>query len=171
MSKRRKLAPLLLILFGVILACAILEMAVRVLGMDPPSGDPAFFWADDDRFGWYHEAGAEGYYFNPAGEYYAYARVNSAGLIGQEYTEAKPDGVFRILVLGDSFTEGLRLPMDASFHSYIEQALNSGGAQKVEVINAGVAGWGTDQHFCSTERSAATMSLISYCWPFSRAMM
>lgn len=142
---RRLLFPLLFALLGSLLACGLLEAAVRVLGMDPPSGEPAFFWQDDARFGWYHIPGAAGYYFNPAGEYNAYARVNAAGLIDQDYAETRPDDVFRILVLGDSFSEGLRLPMDAAFHSLIERDLRLESGKQVEVINGGVAGWGTDQ--------------------------
>ncbi len=141
---RKILVSALLILFGVLLALGALEVFVRVSGKTPPSGEPAFFWQDDKRFGWFHTPGAEGYYFNPPGEYNAYAKVNSAGLIDQEYAQEKPAGVYRILVLGDSFTEGLRVPMDAAFHSILEEELNAAG-KKVEVINAGVAGWGTDQ--------------------------
>jgi len=142
---RRFIFPLLLILFGVFLACGLVEGAVRVLGMDPPTGDPASFWQDDERFGWFHTPGAEGWYFNPAGEYNAYARVNDAGLLDEDYPEMKADGVYRVLVLGDSFTEGLRIPMDAAFHSVLERELDLGTDKRVEVVNGGVAGWGTDQ--------------------------
>lgn len=141
---RKILIPILLILFGVLLAFGVLEVFVRVSGKTPPSGDPAFFWQDDKRFGWFHTPGAEGAYFNPPGEYNAYAKVNSAGLIDKEYSLEKPEDVYRILVLGDSFAEGLRVPMDAAFHSILEKNLNTAG-KRVEVINAGVAGWGTDQ--------------------------
>jgi len=141
---RKIMVPALLILFGVLLAFGVLEFFVRVTGKTPPAGEPAFFWQDDKRFGWFHTPGAEGYYFNPPGEYNAYAKVNSAGLMDQEYAQEKPAGVYRILVLGDSFTEGLRVPMDAAFHSILEENLNAAG-KRVEVINAGVAGWGTDQ--------------------------
>ncbi len=141
---RKILVSLLLILFGVLLAFGMLEVFVRISGKTPPSGEPAFFWQDDKRFGWFHAPGAAGDYFNPPGEYNAYAKVNSAGLIDQEYSPKKPEGVYRILVLGDSFTEGLRVPMDAAFHSILEQNLNAAG-KRVEVINGGVAGWGTDQ--------------------------
>jgi hypothetical protein len=141
---RKILIPVLLILFGVLLAFGVLEIFVRVSGKTPPSGEPAFFWQDDERFGWFHTPGAEGNYFNPPGEYDAYAKVNSAGFIDREYTLEKPEGVYRILVVGDSFTEGLRVPMDAAFHSILEENLNAAG-KRVEVINAGGAGWGTDQ--------------------------
>lgn len=141
---RKLLASASLVLFGVFLAFGVLEVAVRVMGKAPPTGEPAFFWQEDARFGWFHTPGAEGYYFNPPGEYHAYAKVNSAGLMDREYSVEKPEGVYRILVLGDSFAEGLRVPMDTAFHSILEEELNAAG-KRVEVINAGVAGWGTDQ--------------------------
>src|SRR4051812_43507493 len=34
--------------------------------------------------------------------------TNSFGLIGKEVTKAKPEGVYRIVILGDSYTEALQ---------------------------------------------------------------
>ncbi len=61
---RKILVSLLLILFGVLLAFGVLEVFVRISGKTPPSGEPAFFWQDDKRFGWFHAPGAAGDYFN-----------------------------------------------------------------------------------------------------------
>jgi hypothetical protein len=52
--------------------------------------------------------------------------------------------VFRILLLGDSFTEALQVPFEASLPSLIEGALAQRTGKRIEVINAGVGGWGTD---------------------------
>lgn len=142
---RRAFALLFSLFFGLLMACALLEVGVRGLGLAPAAGAPAHFWQDDPRFGWYHIPGAAGDFFDEAGEYHAFAHVNSAGLMDQEYTEAKPADVFRILVLGDSFTEGLRVPMDAAFINLLEQTLRRADGRGVEVLNAGVGGWGTDQ--------------------------
>lgn len=69
---------------------------------------------------------------------------NSAGMRDRERTVKKPEGVFRILVLGDSFMEALQVPYEKSFPSLLERALEQQGAKRVEVVNASVSGWGTD---------------------------
>ncbi|MCX7670732.1 MAG: GDSL-type esterase/lipase family protein, partial [Anaerolineae bacterium] len=56
-------------------------------------------------------------------------------------------GVWRILLLGDSYVEGLRVPLEQTFGKVLEARLNAGASASLryEVINAGVSGWGTDQ--------------------------
>ncbi len=59
----------------------------------------------------------------------------------------KPPDTFRILLLGDSYVEGLRVPLERTFGKVLEAELNAGApaGQRYEVVNAGVSGWGTDQ--------------------------
>jgi hypothetical protein len=68
---------------------------------------------------------------------------NSAGMRDREHSLTKPEGVFRVLVLGDSFMEALQLPFEASFPSLLEGELGATG-RRIEVLNASVSGWGTD---------------------------
>lgn len=70
--------------------------------------------------------------------------INSRGLRDREYDLAKPEGAFRILVLGDSFTWGYGVSDEEIFTERLEAALTRDG-RNVEVLNAGVSGWGTDQ--------------------------
>ena len=67
-------------------------------------------------------------------------KVNSLGLRDNEYSLEKPKGIFRILMLGDSFVEGYGVHSDATFSKILERKLNSNG-EKIEVINAGVTGY------------------------------
>jgi hypothetical protein len=69
---------------------------------------------------------------------------NSAGLRDREHAVAKEPGVFRILLLGDSFMEALQVPFDSSTPSLLERELTRRAGRPVEVINAGTSGWGTD---------------------------
>jgi len=69
---------------------------------------------------------------------------NSAGMRDREHTLAKPPGVFRILLLGDSFMEALQVPFEASLPSLLERDLEAQTGKRVEVVNGGVSGWGTD---------------------------
>lgn len=64
-------------------------------------------------------------------------QINSLGLREREITEEKPKGVKRILLLGDSFTEGTGVSLEATFGKQLEGLLD------LEVINAGVSGYST----------------------------
>lgn len=137
-----------LILFYVLLTVLIGEGWVRLFRLAPPSIAPGFFWRIPDPItGWALQPGAQGRWFNPMVEYDVAVTVNERGLRSpQEIDYAKPEGVYRILVLGDSYVEALQMPLAASFPQQLTAQLNDWGAT-VEVINAGVSGWGTDQQF------------------------
>jgi lysophospholipase L1-like esterase len=75
------------------------------------------------------------------GEFKQRVRLNNYGFHDDDWVFAKPPDVFRILILGDSFAQGIEVPMRAGYPFLLEQRL--GG--RVEVINLGVAATGTDQ--------------------------
>jgi hypothetical protein len=66
-------------------------------------------------------------------------RTNSFGLRSPEVAVPKPAGTFRILLLGDSFTFGLRAADDQVFARRLEQQLREHyHRDSIEVVNAGV---------------------------------
>ena len=68
--------------------------------------------------------------------------TNSLALRDREYPVPRPEGVHRILMLGDSFTEGGGLALGETVAKRVEAALHSGKcAARYEVINAGVASY------------------------------
>ncbi|MFQ5458022.1 MAG: SGNH/GDSL hydrolase family protein, partial [Myxococcota bacterium] len=72
--------------------------------------------------------------------------INSQGLRADEVPLAKPEGVFRILVLGDSVTFGENVTAAQSFSKQTEAILNQARpGKRVEVLNAGVRGYNTYQ--------------------------
>lgn len=77
-------------------------------------------------------------------QYGTTATFNSVGMRDREHALAKPAGTYRILLLGDSFMEALQVDFPASLPSLLEQRLAQVGPKTVEVVNAGVSGWGTD---------------------------
>ncbi len=77
--------------------------------------------------------------------------INSRGLRDREYALAKPAGVKRILVLGDSYTWGYGVADEEIYTEVLERSLAKRGA-RVQVINSGVSGWGTDQEYLFLER-------------------
>jgi lysophospholipase L1-like esterase len=74
--------------------------------------------------------------------------ISSQGLRDREYTLAKPPGVYRILMLGDSTTFGWGDAVEDTSSKILERELNSlnlPGYQKFEVINSGVGNYDTVQ--------------------------
>ena len=69
---------------------------------------------------------------------------NSEGMRDEEHLVEKPDSVFRILVLGDSFMEALQVPFDSSLPGLLGRRLEPETGGRVEIVNASVSGWGTD---------------------------
>lgn len=70
--------------------------------------------------------------------------TNSAGMRDHEHDLNKPPGMYRILVLGDSFMEANQVRFEDAFVSVLERRLKEWLRRPVEVINASVSGWGTD---------------------------
>lgn len=69
---------------------------------------------------------------------------NSLGFIGKEIGD-KPDGVFRILGVGDSVTAGTYLPQDQRYINRVGEILADKANKRIEIINGGVGGYNTWQ--------------------------
>lgn len=72
--------------------------------------------------------------------------VNADGFRGPDYPLVKPEGVFRIIMLGDSETLSIMLSERESLAAQLEDELNQGAAKsRYEVLNFGVEGYNTFQ--------------------------
>lgn len=80
-------------------------------------------------------------------------RTNSHGMRGEEISVEKPEGVFRIAVLGDSFVFGWGVEEEESFVSLIGKRLTelSGDDVRVQMLNFGVPGYSTFQEVAAYE--------------------
>lgn len=92
----------------------------------------------DSRLGWALQPGARGI-SHRTGQAVEY-QINSKGLRDDESPYEKPNGVFRIALLGDSRTFGFGIPIEKHYSALLEQYFDN-----VEVINLGVSGFGIDQ--------------------------
>lgn len=70
-------------------------------------------------------------------------RINSRGLRDREIPLRKPEGAYRVLVLGDSQTFGVGVEADESYPKVAERRLQAQVGPRVEVLNAGVPSTGT----------------------------
>lgn len=130
----------------------LLELAARMAGYEPIHDiytKPSQFWQNDWLLGWSHEPGANGTFVGPRPypiEFRAEVRINSSGLRGPELRPL-PAGGYRILILGDSFVAGFEVPFEQTYAVQLERLLNERFDFPVQVINAGVRGYGTDQSY------------------------
>ena len=79
--------------------------------------------------------------------------VNSEGMRDREYPFDKEPGVFRIALLGDSFMEASHVDESDAFFYVLETLLRERGFN-VEVLNFGVAAYGSAQSRIRLERDA-----------------
>ena len=133
-ARLRRLALILLLAFGCAGGLALVEVALRL-----------HQWAQDgvrnqfveDRSLLHHRLRANfdgvvrGVHFT----------TNSRGLRDREFAVPKPAGIFRIAILGDSFTEGSGLEDAEAMPKRLEQRVQRACGLGIEVVNAGVSSY------------------------------
>ena len=122
---------------GLAAAIVLAETTLRLSGFSTrlaytPNAYYGWGYAGNERFTWTTESRELD------------IEINELGLRDHDYAYEKPDGVKRVLVLGDSFMEALQVPLDSNFSKVLERDLSVRVTAPVEVINGGVSGYGTD---------------------------
>lgn len=136
---------LALLVVGVLLPLLMLEIGVRIIGLAPPPAPNPAIWEPHPLFGWWHIPYSGGIFHSDYNEFESEVRINARGLRDREIGYDNPDGAFRVLNLADSFGEALQVNLDQTYYKQLESMLTGSLDRPVEVINAGVGGWGTDQ--------------------------
>jgi len=128
---------LLAVLLSLTLSAMLLEVAARLYA--------ALFFPKmlefDDKLGWRHSRNVRKTFVNEDSEKNLVV-FNAYGHRGRDHGVARRDSKFRILVLGDSITEGSQVDEQSVFSACLERA-----DPRFEVINAGVAGYSTVQEY------------------------
>ncbi|HEX7724022.1 MAG TPA: SGNH/GDSL hydrolase family protein [Pyrinomonadaceae bacterium] len=143
-SRKRKL---LLVLFGVIFGLLMTEVFLRVVGYSAP-----LFYTPDYFRGVVLRPNVAGTYQREGRNYVS---INSAGLRDREHSIAKPANTIRIALLGDSYCEGLQVPLEQTFWWLLQQKLESCdqfAGKHIEIINFGVSGYGAGQELITLQR-------------------
>jgi len=78
-------------------------------------------------------------------------QTNSYGLRDRENSWAKPEGIRRLLGIGDSFTFGYQVDVADCYLKQLERRLNGDKRQEWDVINAGVSGYDMWQYLAYFE--------------------
>jgi hypothetical protein len=85
-------------------------------------------------------------------------RINAAGMRSdREYEVAKPNGMCRLALFGDSFFMGYELDLKDTFASRLEEELRKKG-NNIEVLNFSVSGFGTAEMIRKYEADARRYS-------------
>ena len=136
----RVITSLCLVLLGVVVALAIVEVALRVF---PPRRTAEYLRSIHlvrrDRAWLFGLRPGASVRLPPAGviEY----AVNADGFRDRQYARHKPAGTFRILVLGDSIAFGHRVNLEEIFPKVLEERLAAVAPPAFEVLNLGISGY------------------------------
>lgn len=152
-------ARLLLALGSLVLFAAVIEGGARVLVWRWSAEENAVrhpFARYDPLLGWSKPPGARG--ILRRSEYRVRLEINSLGLRGPEIPLVKPTGVRRLLLLGDSFTEGYTVEDEVSLRGRLEKNLGAENPGALQVINGGTAGWSTDQEVLFYEQTGRSLT-------------
>jgi len=143
---KKWLGRIAMILGGICIALAGMEILSYVFWeqiSELPNKNPISFVTRSDykrvrlpQFVWAGQPGA-------IKEFHNISSRNQLGFHDHEYTFAKSEGAFRIIVLGDSFVEAKEVPIAKSFHKILEKKLNDSFSFPIEVISLGRSGNGT----------------------------
>ena len=145
---QRKLLTIALpsLLLSIAIGMAAVEVWVRAT-WDPKRGAPGFYVADA-QLGQRLAPGYDGWFAGVP------VKVNSLGFRDpREYALAKPDDVFRIVVLGDSVTFGHGAIYESTYPYLLEQRLRTWRHDVAwQVWNLGVPGYNTSQELAYLQR-------------------
>jgi hypothetical protein len=131
--------PNLLILSITSLLCLlVLEAAVR--SVEPKNILREYFERPDPVFHSRFVPNASGWYKSL--EFNASYSINALGLRDREISKKKPIGTKRVLMLGDSFTEGNGVEAKDAFPARLQALVDAAGlSTRWEVLNAGEGGY------------------------------
>src|SRR3990172_5801113 len=146
---RQAAIHLVLIAVGVALALALAEILMIVADIAPVRSSGRTWEVPNALYGWSYLPGATFKYDGRYERFRAPGKINSKGLREREYTYEKKNGIFRVLVLGDSYTASFEVPLKRTWHEILEAELNKRNLAPagVEIIAAGIQAWSTDQEY------------------------
>jgi hypothetical protein len=146
--KRLRIRPLPLAV-GALALLLVLELVLRAVGYS------SLTWhRPDTQFGWALRPGVSGWFTN---EGRSFVQINSAGQRDREHALEKPDNVYRIAVLGDAYSEAMQVALEDTYWAQLPARLERCGfrpGKRIEVLNFGVANYGTTQAYLVLERTA-----------------
>ncbi len=155
-----------LLTISIIICLFFLELALRYIS-PPQLFNVGSSQTENARlYGWAPTPNERVQFVNPDTGQTEFFHINSKGWKDVEHSYNKPEGIFRILFLGDSNTFGL-IPLEQLYTRLTEKILHANGYNNTEVISIGVGGWGTDQILealsCEGVKYNADLIIYQFC--------
>lgn len=155
-NNKKVVFSILSLIVGIIIAFVILEISLRL-----------FFDFSNTACGIMEKDRYLGVKFKPnlnlkikTQEFNMHLQTNSQGFKDREY-ENKKDNEYRILALGDSFTEGAVEELNQTYVKILESLLNNkfreNTSKTISVINTGISGYGANQERILLEKYGLQM--------------
>jgi hypothetical protein len=150
---------------AILISFVIAELLMAVSGFSELRQDTTYRQSDDT----FHHSLVPGETGSLKGtEFHTQYSINSLGFRDREFTTAKPEGTFRILVLGDSYTEGYGVEADETFSKQLEKSLNANSEKNYEVINTGVASFSPIIEYLTLKKKGLALNpdlvLLNFDW-------
>ena len=143
-ARRRVNLRVLVVASGLLLSGAELYLRYgvnRYASYEEKSAGRSYQSLDRDGRGWLHVLQPNSVYHDRKHEFDFSRPTNSLGLAEREVPAAKSPGEYRIITLGDSFTQGIGAAPEAGWVRVMERALSARHpGLKLTVINAGISG-------------------------------
>jgi len=139
-----KAVNLVIFCFTFLLFLFIAELFFRYNGryatFNEKYGKPYHSLFDSDHNSWYHVYPPHGVTSQTLKEYAYSILANNEGLLDKDFTTAKTPNAFRIMVIGDSFVQGMGAETDSTLPRQLEGILRSryGSDPEIEVWNCGI---------------------------------
>ena len=140
------LIRLLAVLLGLLGPLIVLEVSLRLFGpILPGNYDTGAYLVRHPTLGHFHVPNFSGWI--KSREFTTHVRISPLGLRDRRSDYVKPPETLRILLLGDSFASAVQVQAHETLAARLEQALSQDAGKPFEVINAGVAAYGTGQEY------------------------
>lgn len=159
----------LLMVLGVVAGLVLAELSLRIFGLAPEVSRVhrgRFQLSSNPRIG--YEPVPDFEYHGPLDSFHDYAgRSNRLGFRDRDHPLEKPEGFFRILVLGDSVAAGQGIPRyEDTFPALLERGLHDRGLP-AEVLSFAVTGYNTQQEVETLKEKGLVFQpdlvLLAYC--------
>lgn len=159
---KKLLGILLLTIFSMLFALLVCELIIRVTGAGSMTISRDGRYRNDRDVGWVCTPNMDERFFLP-GSFDVRVVCNSNGLRDSEKDYAKPFGIRRIAVLGDSFVWGYGVENQEMVSTVLQDLIPN-----TETLNFGVKGYSTVQEIVRLEteglRYEPDLTLLFFCW-------
>ena len=155
-KRKRKFTAAAVVL--VLVVCFILaESGIRIYHLT--CDRQRFVWLPDEFLAYVHSGNNTFQHHYTEGERITIEhRTNSFGFLSDEIAVKKERDTFRVLILGDSFTEAIQVSRDKNFCGRLQYFLNNYSGKKykkAEVLNTGVSGYSPLNYYLYFKRELA----------------